>query len=157
MEGVKCFYKLLGSGTSLSLRRARKSMNSVKIVNGGMGEWLKPAVLKTVSGETRSGVRIPLPPPAFAESLRSASAGWQTFRRLAAVTIGLSFEPWAQSGAGNASRWAATNTQSFDKTREKFFGAGGDLNPQELSPASTSSYPKILSWRCGESRVAVGW
>jgi hypothetical protein len=27
-----------------------------------MGEWLKPAVLKTVSGETRSGVRIPLPP-----------------------------------------------------------------------------------------------
>ena len=30
---------------------------------GGMGEWLKPAVLKTVNGETRSGVRIPLPPP----------------------------------------------------------------------------------------------
>ena len=30
---------------------------------GGMGEWLKPAVLKTVYGETRSGVRIPLPPP----------------------------------------------------------------------------------------------
>ena len=28
-----------------------------------MGEWLKPAVLKTVNGETRSGVRIPLPPP----------------------------------------------------------------------------------------------
>ena len=28
-----------------------------------MGEWLKPAVLKTVSGVTRSGVRIPLPPP----------------------------------------------------------------------------------------------
>jgi hypothetical protein len=26
-----------------------------------MGEWLKPAVLKTVSGVTRSGVRIPLP------------------------------------------------------------------------------------------------
>ena len=30
---------------------------------GGMGEWLIPAVLKTVNGETRSGVRIPLPPP----------------------------------------------------------------------------------------------
>ena len=30
-----------------------------------MGEWLKPAVLKTVSGVTRSGVRIPLPPPAI--------------------------------------------------------------------------------------------
>ena len=28
-----------------------------------MGEWLIPAVLKTVNGETRSGVRIPLPPP----------------------------------------------------------------------------------------------
>ncbi len=30
---------------------------------GGMGEWLKPAVLKTVSLERGSGVRIPLPPP----------------------------------------------------------------------------------------------
>ncbi len=30
-----------------------------------MGEWLKPAVLKTVSGVTRSGVRIPLPPPDY--------------------------------------------------------------------------------------------
>ena len=28
-----------------------------------MGEWLIPAVLKTVDGETRPGVRIPLPPP----------------------------------------------------------------------------------------------
>ena len=28
-----------------------------------MGEWLKPAVLKTVSLERGSGVRIPLPPP----------------------------------------------------------------------------------------------
>ena len=49
-------------------------MNSVKIVNGGMGEWLKPAVLKTVSGETRSGVRIPLPPPAFSEVPESQRA-----------------------------------------------------------------------------------
>jgi hypothetical protein len=30
-----------------------------------MGEWLKPAVLKTVCGVTRTGVRIPLPPPDF--------------------------------------------------------------------------------------------
>ena len=30
-----------------------------------MAEWLKAAVLKTVSGETRSGVRIPLPPPNY--------------------------------------------------------------------------------------------
>ena len=32
---------------------------------GGMGEWLKPAVLKTVSPERGSGVRIPLPPPFY--------------------------------------------------------------------------------------------
>ena len=32
---------------------------------GGMGEWLKPAVLKTVSPERGSRVRIPLPPPLF--------------------------------------------------------------------------------------------
>ena len=34
-----------------------------KLTSGGMGEWLKPAVLKTVSPERGSGVRIPLPPP----------------------------------------------------------------------------------------------
>ena len=42
---------------------ALKRMKSGRIGIGGMGEWLKPAVLKTVSGVTRSGVRIPLPPP----------------------------------------------------------------------------------------------
>jgi hypothetical protein len=36
-----------------------------------MGEWLKPAVLKTVNGVTRSGVRIPLPPPLHLELLES--------------------------------------------------------------------------------------
>ena len=38
-------------------------MESGKIEDGGMAEWLKAAVLKTVNGVTRSGVRIPLPPP----------------------------------------------------------------------------------------------
>src|SRR5579863_620349 len=33
------------------------------IENGGVGEWLKPAVLKTVRPERVSGVRIPPPPP----------------------------------------------------------------------------------------------
>src|ERR1700722_17384888 len=45
----------------------RKALDgrSVTIEVGGMAEWLKAAVLKTVSGVTRSGVRIPLPPPAL--------------------------------------------------------------------------------------------
>jgi hypothetical protein len=30
-----------------------------------MAEWFKAAVLKTVDGETRPGVRIPLPPPHY--------------------------------------------------------------------------------------------
>ena len=37
----------------------------ILVRSGGMGEWLKPAVLKTVSVGRRSGVRIPLPPPGF--------------------------------------------------------------------------------------------
>ena len=37
--------------------------------SGGMAERLKAAVLKTVNGETRSGVRIPLPPP-YASSIK---------------------------------------------------------------------------------------
>ena len=42
-----------------------------------MAEWLKAAVLKTVSGVTHSGVRIPLPPPQVGlppVSLRSCPA-----------------------------------------------------------------------------------
>src|SRR6267378_4603264 len=37
----------------------------VRIVGGGVGEWLKPAVVKTVRPERVSGVRIPPPPPVF--------------------------------------------------------------------------------------------
>jgi hypothetical protein len=53
-----------GPGSDAALNR----MKSGRIEIGGMGEWLKPAVLKTVSGVTRSGVRIPLPPPALLRS-----------------------------------------------------------------------------------------
>ena len=35
------------------------------ILDGGMAEWSKAAVLKTVSGATRSWVRIPVPPPFY--------------------------------------------------------------------------------------------
>src|ERR1017187_7322804 len=41
----------------------RGRANAAIIGSGGMAEWLKAAVLKTVNGATRSGVRIPLPPP----------------------------------------------------------------------------------------------
>jgi hypothetical protein len=41
-----------------------------------MAEWLKAAVLKTVSGVTRSGVRIPLPPPSF----QSVTFGWSLLK-----------------------------------------------------------------------------
>src|SRR5262249_8147944 len=43
----------------------RIKIRYAKTSRGGMGEWLKPAVLKTVCGVTRTGVRIPLPPPCF--------------------------------------------------------------------------------------------
>jgi hypothetical protein len=56
-------------GTSVVERK-----KSVTIGIGGMGEWLKPAVLKTVSGVTRSGVRIPLPPPVYLFDSMSVTA-----------------------------------------------------------------------------------
>src|ERR1700687_2407478 len=40
---------------------------AVIIGNGGVGERLKPAVLKTVRPERVSGVRIPPPPPLIFE------------------------------------------------------------------------------------------
>ena len=38
-----------------------------------MGERFNPAVLKTVGGETRPGVRIPLPPPYFSVGVLDSS------------------------------------------------------------------------------------
>src|SRR5580698_9569953 len=47
---------------------ARIALSWDKLGIGGMGEWLKPAVLKTVEPERVPGVRIPLPPPALQTS-----------------------------------------------------------------------------------------
>ena len=44
-----------------------------------MAEWFKAAVLKTVDGETRPGVRIPLPPPLISLAA-PLSAGTQRIR-----------------------------------------------------------------------------
>src|SRR4029077_13333644 len=41
------------------------SDKSDSIESGGMAEWFKAAVLKTVDGESCPGVRIPLPPPDY--------------------------------------------------------------------------------------------
>ena len=41
----------------------RVKSGSITLCSGGMGERLKPAVLKTVVPERAPGVRIPLPPP----------------------------------------------------------------------------------------------
>ena len=65
---------VLSAADSYSAFNAPKRTSSVDAGNGrraaimgsdrgGMGERLKPAVLKTVCGATRTGVRIPLPPP----------------------------------------------------------------------------------------------
>lgn len=37
-----------------------------RTATGGLAEWLKATVLKTVDGVTRPGVRIPHPPPKHA-------------------------------------------------------------------------------------------
>ena len=41
----------------------RRPVESDTMESGGMAERFKAAVLKTVDGVTRPGVRIPLPPP----------------------------------------------------------------------------------------------
>src|ERR1035438_9621920 len=55
-------------------------MKSDTMGTGGMGEWLKPAVLKTVSGVTRSGVRIPLPPPGLMDAKNLGGGIWMHVR-----------------------------------------------------------------------------
>ena len=49
-----------GAGTT-----ARCTMKGRRPLCGGMAEWLKAAVLKTVGRESVSWVRIPVPPPRF--------------------------------------------------------------------------------------------
>jgi hypothetical protein len=61
-------------------------------VNGGMAEWLKAAVLKTVDGETRPGVRIPLPPPLTREmapfaDFYSSLSGSNSLRRIEITSL----------------------------------------------------------------------
>ena len=50
------------------------SSHIAKVQIGGMGEWLKPAVLKTAVRGTVPGVRIPLPPFLAAFTLASTFA-----------------------------------------------------------------------------------
>src|SRR4030095_4554524 len=45
--------------------RLKPSDRNSILATGGMGEWLKPAVLKTAVRGTVPGVRIPLPPLDF--------------------------------------------------------------------------------------------
>ena len=46
-------------------RTTRGRMKGRRPLRGGMAEWLKAAVLKTVGRESVSWVRIPVPPPSF--------------------------------------------------------------------------------------------
>ena len=50
----------------------RRGHNYSHFQTGGMAEWLKAAVLKTVRGATPSWVRILLPPPMPVDSKRLA-------------------------------------------------------------------------------------
>ena len=65
-----------------------------------MGEWLIPAVLKTVDGETRPGVRIPLPPPNLGMiDLPSTGAGFGPSVPLPVVCLARHGETaWSLSG-----------------------------------------------------------
>ena len=49
-------------GESLFGRSLPINVYSDTLLSGGMAEWFKAAVLKTVGRETVPGVRIPLPP-----------------------------------------------------------------------------------------------
>ena len=50
-------------GTQRRRATARGRMKGRRLLRGGMAEWLKAAVLKTVGRESVSWVRIPVPPP----------------------------------------------------------------------------------------------
>ena len=77
---------------------------STQSPTGGMGEWLKPAVLKTVSPARGSGVRIPLPPPLLAQA--ESLADWigrinLVAKRAGERSAGNLPAPFEVVGAGN--------------------------------------------------------
>ena len=67
--GVKCSCIGKGVGRILRLDRARVMGKKVFFLsfsdNGGVAEWLKAVVLKTIDGVSRPGVQILSPPPNF--------------------------------------------------------------------------------------------
>ena len=65
-----------------------------------MGEWLKPAVLKTVSPERGSGVRIPLPPPTQGSSRASGRTLPQSAKSRPALPVGREFPDYPRVGVG---------------------------------------------------------
>ena len=63
---------MAGPGNASSVI-ANYGSECARIVSGGVGEWLKPAVLKTVRLERVSGVRIPPPPPLLRNTIKMAN------------------------------------------------------------------------------------
>jgi hypothetical protein len=82
-----------------------------------MGEWLKPAVLKTVDGETRPGVRIPLPPPIFPIMTRTIAFAILLF---AGRTI-----------LSGQDKLTSTGTQRYFDVVRKNLEAAADVMPAE--------------------------
>src|SRR5262249_11058681 len=96
----------------------RKSRSQSKIEGGGVGERLKPAVLKTVRLERVSGVRIPPPPPDCAEVLHSPcslriSAAGSDARKTPQVRIPPPPPVWARSLLAAGKLRLATLAQDF--------------------------------------------
>src|SRR5262249_40556828 len=85
----------------------RKSRSQSKIEGGGVGERLKPAVLKTVRLERVSGVRIP-PPPPHAKC---------TVRRHPLQNVPETyFTPWGQKGCLKAAESFAQDRCNRDRS-----------------------------------------
>jgi hypothetical protein len=56
-------HKNAATNPTIVTKTLREELLPVILRNGGVGERLKPAVLKTVRPERVSGVQIPPPPP----------------------------------------------------------------------------------------------
>ena|SRR6185312_13670841 len=85
---------------------------------GGMAEWLKAAVLKTVNGVTRSGVRIPLPPPETSSAVPKPFARTRPLAQGGALPRQPAFRAAAREGAGFALR--AIRLRSFSSPAHRF-------------------------------------
>src|ERR1700756_4304479 len=106
-------------------------------MSGGVGERLKPAVLKTVRLERVSGVRIPPPPPEYSQSSLLANYHFQSFRRPKSLSRFIPIQELPAQRSAKPLGSASTNKATVCETVVARTVPAPGVSPFTFSPAQS--------------------